>query len=113
MVNEFHIRKVSSNDIPELLNLMNMYIVDFYKREKPNEFNLRALIQHLLDHPASGLQFGAEDQNGRLIGFATMYFTFSTLNVKRQAILNDLFVIPEARGWGSVIPNLLKLYSGE
>nr|WP_260440612.1 GNAT family N-acetyltransferase [Parageobacillus thermoglucosidasius] len=26
-----------------------------------------------------------------------MYFTYSTLNVKRQAILNDLFVIPEMR----------------
>ncbi len=27
-----------------------------------------------------------------------MYFTFSTLKVKRQAILNDLFVAPDARG---------------
>jgi ribosomal protein S18 acetylase RimI-like enzyme len=44
-----------------------------------------------------GIQFVAE-QDGKLLGFTTLYFSFSTLQVKRMAILNDLFVIPEARG---------------
>jgi GNAT superfamily N-acetyltransferase len=43
------------------------------------------------------MQFVAE-KDGKLIGFATLYFTFSTLQVKRVAILNDLFVHPEVRG---------------
>lgn len=45
----------------------------------------------------SGIQFVAE-QNGNLLGFAILYFSFSILQVKKMAILNDLFVIPEARG---------------
>jgi GNAT superfamily N-acetyltransferase len=52
---------------------------------------------HLLENPSSGLQFMAEHQE-ELLGFATLYFTFSTLKVNRQAILNHLYVIPNARG---------------
>ncbi|AEH47935.1 GNAT family N-acetyltransferase [Parageobacillus thermoglucosidasius] len=91
------IRTANREDIPQLLNLMYQYIVDFYKRPKPTEESLKGLIQYLLDNPASGIQFVAE-QDGKLLGFATLYFSFSTLQVKRMAILNDLFVIPEARG---------------
>jgi len=62
----------------------------------PTEESLKGLIQHNLI-TASGIQFVAE-QNGNLLGFATLYFSFSILQVKKMAILNDLFVIPEARG---------------
>ncbi|MBO1005947.1 GNAT family N-acetyltransferase [Pseudogracilibacillus auburnensis] len=76
---------------------MLQYIVDFYERPEPTETDLKGLISHLLDHPSGGLQFVAEE-NGELLGFTTLYFTFSTLSVKKQAILNDLFVVPHARG---------------
>lgn len=90
-------RTVMESDIPQLRNLMIQYIVDFYQKPKPNENDLNNLIQHLIDHPEAGLQFVAE-KDGELVGFATLYFTFSTLQVKRAAILNDLFVAKEARG---------------
>jgi GNAT superfamily N-acetyltransferase len=54
-------------------------------------------VNHLLDNSLSGLQFVVE-KNGRLLGFATLYFFFSTLQVKKSAILNDLFILPDARG---------------
>ncbi|MCJ8007045.1 GNAT family N-acetyltransferase [Lederbergia wuyishanensis] len=76
---------------------MRQYIVDFYQQPEPNETDLKSLIQHLLEHPSSGMQFVAIE-NDRLIGFTTLYFTFSTLKVKRQAVLNDLFVSPQERG---------------
>jgi len=85
------------SDIPQLYDLMVEYIVDFYKQPQPNELELKKLIQHLIDHPSIGLQFVAE-REGKLVGFATLYFTFSTLQVKKAAILNDIFVLDSARG---------------
>lgn len=73
------------------------YIVDFYKQPQPDETELKQLIIHLFNNPFSGLQYVAE-KDGKLIGFATLYFTFSTLQVKRAAILNDLFVLESSRG---------------
>jgi GNAT superfamily N-acetyltransferase len=91
------IRNADERDISQIYELMLDYIVDFYKKPKPNETELKNLIKHLLEHPEAGLQFLAE-KDGKLVGFATLYFTFSTLQVKRAAILNDLFVTTEARG---------------
>jgi ribosomal protein S18 acetylase RimI-like enzyme len=95
--NNVVIRPATKQDISELYKLMIQYIVDFYKQPAPKETDLKELINHLLENPSSGLQFVAEHQ-GELLGFATLYFTFSTLKVKRQAVLNDLFVIPNVRG---------------
>jgi hypothetical protein len=58
------IRTANQEDIPQLLNLMYQYIVDFYKRPKPTEESLKGLMQHVLDYPSSGMQFIAE-QDGR------------------------------------------------
>ncbi|MEW9053130.1 MAG: GNAT family N-acetyltransferase [Neobacillus sp.] len=91
------VRRANVEDIQSLKGLMFQYIVDFYKKPRPAEEDLTGLIQHLQNNPASGLQFVAE-KDGELVGFATLYFTFSTLQVKKAAILNDLFVSPEARG---------------
>lgn len=91
------IRPATNSDLFQLANMMTQYIVDFYKQPEPENGALEGLINHLLENPQSGLQYVAEE-NGDLIGFSTLYFTFSTLKVKRQAILNDLFVTPNARG---------------
>ena len=96
-MNALTIRTAEENDIPQLYELMLDYIVGFYQKPKPNEADLKKLIQHLMNHPEAGVQFVAEKE-GKLVGFATLYFTFSTLQVKRAAILNDLFVTTEARG---------------
>ncbi|WP_269432514.1 GNAT family N-acetyltransferase [Bacillus sp. FJAT-18017] len=97
MQSTIQVRQADSNDSSELYGLMREYIVDFYNQPEPSEEELKGLIRHLLENPSSGVQFVAEE-NGRLIGFATLYFTFSTLKVKRQAILNDLFVQRDVRG---------------
>jgi GNAT superfamily N-acetyltransferase len=97
-MNKTVVRKAEDKDIPSLCVLMKKYIVDFYKREMPEERDLKAHIQFLLNSPASGLQLVAEvDQ--QIVGFATLYFTFSTLRLKRTAILNDLYVSSGFRGF--------------
>ncbi|NRD77999.1 GNAT family N-acetyltransferase [Bacillus sp. BRMEA1] len=92
------IRLASKQDIPELLNLMEQYIVDFYKCPHPGKDSLKELIENLLENPYEGIQFVAEKEPYHLIGFSTLYFTFNTLEAKRMAILYDLFVSPDARG---------------
>lgn len=96
-MNDIVIRPAAAGDLNRLKELMVQYIVDFYQQPKPNDEDLVGLIQHLQENHHAGLQYVAEE-DGQLLGFSTLYFTFSTLKVKRQAILNDLFVIPEARG---------------
>jgi ribosomal protein S18 acetylase RimI-like enzyme len=97
LLNNITIRPVNKADIQQLQVLMVQYIVDFYQRPQPNEEELINLINHLLENPSIGLQFVAE-KDGELLGFATLYFTFSTLQVKKAAILNDLFVTEKGRG---------------
>jgi ribosomal protein S18 acetylase RimI-like enzyme len=41
------------------------------------------------------------DQNGRLAGFAILYFTFSTEHADQIAVLNDIHVIEELRRTGA------------
>jgi ribosomal protein S18 acetylase RimI-like enzyme len=91
------IRPVIKEDMAQLYELMLQYIVDFYGRPQPKEEELKKLMTHLIENPSIGIQVVAES-HGKLIGFATLYFTFSTLQVKKAAILNDLFIKPEGRG---------------
>lgn len=96
-MDKLSVRLSNESDIPQLYDLMVQYIVDFYNQPQPNELELKKLIQYLIDHPSVGLQLVAEKE-GKLVGFATLYFTFSTLQVKKAAIFNDLFVLHSARG---------------
>jgi GNAT superfamily N-acetyltransferase len=96
-INNYLIRPVHVDDISKLYPLMIQYIVDFYQRAEPKENDLKGLIHYLIEHPSAGIQFVAEKE-GELLGFATLYFTFSTLQVKKAAILNDLFVVEKGRG---------------
>ncbi|MGC8228188.1 GNAT family N-acetyltransferase [Pseudobacillus badius] len=93
-----HIRPAEEKDVPQLMELMYEYIVDFYKCDRPSEESLETLIKHLIQHPYEGIQFVADRSGGDLAGFATLYFTFNTLEVKRMAFLYDLYVTPRIRG---------------
>lgn len=93
-----NIRIATKQDIPQLLELMDQYIVDFYKCPRPSEGSVEKLVNHLIENPYEGIQFVAEKEPHQLVGFSTLYFTFNTLEAKRMAFLYDLFVTPEIRG---------------
>ncbi|MCR8642594.1 GNAT family N-acetyltransferase [Paenibacillus sp. N1-5-1-14] len=92
------IRSVHKKDIPQLKELMISYIVDFYKSPQPSAGKLDGLIETLLKHQA-GIQFVAESE-GKLVGFTTLYFTYSTLRASKVLVLNDLYVDEAYRGAG-------------
>jgi len=91
----FVIRDAELDDLNDLSELMYEYIVGFYKKPRPDIEKLHQLIQTLLQKK-EGVQFVAE-QEGKLIGFATLYFTFSTMKADRYTVMNDLFVIEPLR----------------
>ena len=91
---------VGEDDLDELLPLMRGY-ADFYEVSPTDEQLLslsRALIE---DHDHEGAQFIARDNTGRAIGFATVFWLWSTLSASRVGLMNDLFVAPSARGSGA------------
>ena len=51
----------------------------------------RALIA---DPAREGMQLIARDESGRAIGFATIFWTWSTTRAARIGVMNDLFVAP-------------------
>jgi GNAT superfamily N-acetyltransferase len=90
---------VGPADLPELLPLMRAYC-DFY-RVAPSDQALLELSQALLADPQrEGLQLLARDDTGGAVGFATLFWTWQTLDAARVGVMNDLYVAAEARGTG-------------
>jgi GNAT superfamily N-acetyltransferase len=94
------IETVTEADLPELLPLMRGYC-DFYESDPPDE-KLLDMSRALLANPdLEGVQFVARDEGGRAIGFATIFWTWSTNAAARLGTMNDLFVSADARGSGA------------
>ena len=94
------ITTVTEADLPELLPLMRGYC-DFYGVD-PSDEELLALSRELIARPElEGVQLIARDEDERAVGFATIFWTWSTLSASRIAVMNDLFVSPDARGGGA------------
>ena len=86
------------SDLDDLLPMMVAYC-DFYKTA-PGEERLTALADALLADPEhEGVQLIAR-VDGAAAGFATIFWSWSTTNAARLAVMNDLFVKPEHRGGG-------------
>jgi GNAT superfamily N-acetyltransferase len=95
----FTIAAVGADDLDDLLPLLRGYC-DFYEVDPPDD-RLLALSRALLADPdCEGVQLLARDGGGRAVGFATVYWSWETLNAGRIGVMNDLFVAPEARGGG-------------
>ena len=91
---------VGEADLDVLLPLVRGYS-DFYE-VTPTDEALLALSRALIADPQrEGQQFLARDGDGRAIGFATVYWLWSTTSATRIGLMNDLFVAPEGRGSGA------------
>jgi GNAT superfamily N-acetyltransferase len=91
------IAAVGEDDLGDLLPLMRAYC-DFYE-VAPSDEDLLALSRSLIADPErDGVQLIARGPDGSAIGFATVFWTWSTTRAGRIAIMNDLFVAPAGRG---------------
>jgi GNAT superfamily N-acetyltransferase len=93
------IDRVGESDLGELLPLVRAYC-DFYEAS-PSDEALLALSRALVADPErEGVQLLARGDDGRAVGFATIYWSWATTRAERIGVMNDLFVAAEARGTG-------------
>jgi GNAT superfamily N-acetyltransferase len=90
---------VGEADLADLLPMMRAYC-DFYEVAPPDS-ELEDLARALIAAPEQdGIQLIARDDEGAPLGFATLYWYWQTLLPGPAALMNDLFVVPQARGEG-------------
>jgi len=72
----------------------------FYETS-PADDALLALSRALLADPAGrGMQLIARSCSGEALGFATLFWSFDTLVAAEIGVMNDLYVVPQARAAG-------------
>ena len=92
------VRPVLQQELDELLPLIAGY-QNFYGAEADVERNRRFFSRFL--HPSDdGLLLGAW-LDGALVGFATLYWFFSSTKAAESVLMNDLFVREDVRGSGT------------
>jgi GNAT superfamily N-acetyltransferase len=89
---------VSDENFDEVLPLIRAY-QDFYRVSNIDEQkNRNHFGRFLRDHSRGVLLLLRFEQTP--IGFATIYYTFSSARAEEVGVLNDLYVAPEYRGKG-------------
>jgi len=71
----------------------------FYEVEEIDNERNRAFFSRFLAPSDDGLLLGAW-RDGELLGYACLYWTFTSLVPAEIVLMNDLYVIPAARGQG-------------
>jgi GNAT superfamily N-acetyltransferase len=94
---EPEIRPVTVEELDHALPLIAGY-QRFYRAE-PDDARNRAFFSRFVAPSDEGLLIGAW-LDGRLVGFATLYWTHSSTRAADVALLNDLFVTEDTRGTG-------------
>ncbi|MGJ8685899.1 MAG: GNAT family N-acetyltransferase [Spongiibacteraceae bacterium] len=93
------IEVVSSESIDEVLPLIRKYM-EFYKIADISDARNKAFFSQFGEVNPAGCQFLARE-SGDVVGFATIYFTFTSSITAKVAVLNDLYVSPDHRGEGT------------
>ncbi len=96
-MSQVEVRPIDQKDMDELLPLIAGYQT-FYGAEPDDERN-RTFFSRFLHPSDEGLLLGAW-VDGRLAGFATLYWFFSSTKAADSVLMNDLFVRDDVRGGG-------------
>jgi GNAT superfamily N-acetyltransferase len=93
------IREATPDDVPALMPLMRGY-TDFYESD-PADAGLEAMMLDVIAAPeGQAFLLVATDDSDTVVGFALNQWKWSSLRGARVAVLDDLFVHPDARGKG-------------
>jgi GNAT superfamily N-acetyltransferase len=95
---EVEIAPIAIEEFEQLLPLIAAY-QRFYEVEEIDEERNRAFFRRFLAPSEDGLLLGAR-REGRLVGYACLYWHFSSLEACDSVLMNDLFVAEPARGEG-------------
>jgi len=92
------IETVTFANFADALPLLAAY-QEFYGAVPDAVRNEQHFSRFLNDH-TQGILFLARDTQGTAVGVATIYFPFSSVRAGVQCLMNDLYVVPTARGAG-------------
>lgn len=95
---EIEIAPIAPERFEELLPLIAAY-QHFYEVEDVDDERNRAFFRRFLAPSEDGLLLGARSE-GRLVGYACLYWHFSSLEACESVLMNDLFVDGSMRGQG-------------
>ncbi|WP_394203595.1 GNAT family N-acetyltransferase [Shewanella waksmanii] len=94
---DFMIEQAGVDDVQQLAELFNQYRQFYHQADDiktANDFIAQRLAQQ------SGAIFIARDQHRVAVGFLQLYWGLSSISASQTLILNDLFVLPQARKQG-------------
>ncbi|MCW2988952.1 MAG: acetyltransferase [Solirubrobacterales bacterium] len=95
---EPQIAPVEAAEFERLLPLIAAY-QRFYEADEIDEGRNRAFFRRFLAPSADGMLLGAHD-GGELVGYACLYWHFSSTKAVETVLMNDLFVSEVARSRG-------------
>src|SRR4051794_35183971 len=90
---------VLEEEFETLLPLIAAY-QRFYEVEEIDSDRNRFFFRRFLAPSDDGELLAARDESGLILGYACLYWHFSSLAAVETVLMNDLFVAPEARGRG-------------
>jgi GNAT superfamily N-acetyltransferase len=96
---EIEIAPVAAAEFESLLPLIAAY-QRFYRVDDIDAERNRAFFHRFLAPSEDGMLLGARD-GGELVGYACLYWHFSSLGAAESVLMNDLFVSEAARGRGA------------
>jgi GNAT superfamily N-acetyltransferase len=95
------IAPATQDGLDDVLPLFAGYQRFYAGRARDDDHN-RAFLARFVAPGEDGLLLVARDtETGAAVGFANLYWTFSSVSAEEHAVMNDLFVSDQARG-GSV-----------
>lgn len=92
------IEAVSKTNLADVIPLIRAYQEFYQVSEISDERNAEFFAQFGESSPY-GCQFIYRDA-GNVVGFATVYFSFTSTIAAKVAVLNDLYTLPDCRGKG-------------
>jgi GNAT superfamily N-acetyltransferase len=95
---ELEIAPIGDAEFERLLPLIAAY-QRFYEVDQIVEERNRAFFRRFLSPSEDGMLLGARD-SGEIVGYACLYWHFSSLVAAETVLMNDLFVSQAARGRG-------------
>lgn len=107
------IKRATVQHIDAILPLFIQYR-EFYQADDINAKESCDFIHERIEQDESVIFF-AEDEQKNVIGFVQLYPLFSSVRINKVWLLNDLFVIPEARkqGTGAALMKQVRAYATE
>jgi GNAT superfamily N-acetyltransferase len=98
MPNEIDIAALTPEDFEQVVPLIAAY-QRFYEVEEIDDERNRAFFRRFLAPSEDGMLLGARD-GGELVGYACLYWHFSSTAAAETVLLNDLYVTGAVRGRG-------------